>query len=414
MKTKEEKERLFYLYPDLKDEWLYSENEGIDPDKLAVGSAKSVWWVCSEGHQWKTQVRVRTKNKSGCVTCRLNEIVKGNPLSQSQELTAQLDDPNYTAGQLSMSSTKKVWWKCEKSHRWKAAVAPRYHGKVGCPYCSGRLPIIGETDLATLRPDLVLQWHDDRLSPTEVTLRSTQRVSWKCSSGHVWMTSVTNRTSSRTKGSGCPYCPGSRGQHAKVLAGVNDLATLRPDVAAELHSDTISAQELREYSGKKLEWKCSQGHIWSAPVRDRSLGSGCPQCSIVRSSKIERRLRHLVSSKDYLSGTVLEDNHKLPVPCRNRKSVSVDIFCKWKGKPVVIEYDGAYWHHRDSSRSRDVDKTTALLEHGYLVIRVRENSLPLLEMDHENLLQLNVQYSANEDTNLEEAISEIESWLEKI
>lgn len=402
---------LFEASPALRDEWDYGKNNNIDPEILSSGSGKKPWWKCSNGHEWQARVSTRA-NGTGCRACLVSEQARNNPVSSQPEIASQLDDPDFTASELCRSSQTKVWWKCEENHRWQAAVNSRCYGATsGCPYCSGRYPIVGETDLATLRPDLAEQWDDESHDPTQFTLASMQKIRWKCISGHQWITAIHNRTHSRTKGNGCPYCPGSRGKNAKILVGSNDLATLHPEIALELYSTHITAQEVRAYSGKRLEWKCAEGHVWTASVADRVLGTGCKDCSAAQTSKIEGRLRTLVNSKEYLSGTILDHNHKLPIPWRKRKTMSVDIYCEWRGLPVVIEYDGSFWHGQDASLARDLDKTNALLSHDYLVVRIRENSLPLLEIDHPNLMQLNVQYSKDDDKNLESAIEEIESWL---
>ncbi|MCD8196887.1 MAG: zinc-ribbon domain-containing protein, partial [Lachnospiraceae bacterium] len=35
---------------------------------------------------------------------------------------------------------KKVWWKCENGHEWRATIASRSNG-CGCPVCLGRRPM---------------------------------------------------------------------------------------------------------------------------------------------------------------------------------------------------------------------------------------------------------------------------------
>ena len=65
---------------------------------------------------------------------------------------------------LGSSSRKKVEWKCEKGHKWYALVNNRVVKGYGCPYCSGRLAIPGETDLATLYPDIAKQLLDQNLA----------------------------------------------------------------------------------------------------------------------------------------------------------------------------------------------------------------------------------------------------------
>jgi len=58
-------------------------------------------------------------------------------------------------------------------------------GGNGCggPYCSGKYVIIGETDLATVMPDLAAEWHPFKngdLKPKDVTLGSSKKVWWQC------------------------------------------------------------------------------------------------------------------------------------------------------------------------------------------------------------------------------------------
>lgn len=47
----------------------------------------------------------------------------------------------------------KMNFYCKKLHNWSAFPDKILDG-VGCPYCSGRLPVVGETDLWTTRPDI--------------------------------------------------------------------------------------------------------------------------------------------------------------------------------------------------------------------------------------------------------------------
>ena len=43
---------------------------------------------------------------------------------------------------------------CSKMHKWKAQAGSILYERTGCPYCSGRYAIEGETDLLTVRPDV--------------------------------------------------------------------------------------------------------------------------------------------------------------------------------------------------------------------------------------------------------------------
>ena len=49
---------------------------------------------------------------------------------------------------------KKIKFQCKYGHIWEALPSNIIHKKRGCPYCSGRYAIIGETDMWTARPDV--------------------------------------------------------------------------------------------------------------------------------------------------------------------------------------------------------------------------------------------------------------------
>jgi hypothetical protein len=109
-----------------------------------------------------------------------------------------------TPSDVTVSSGKTAWWKCEKGHEFQALISNRNKGS-GCPYCAGHKPIVGETDLATKKPELALEWHptkNDGLLPTDITASSGKKVWWLCKEGHEWEAAVY----SRSCGNGCPLC----------------------------------------------------------------------------------------------------------------------------------------------------------------------------------------------------------------
>ena len=67
----------------------------------------------------------------------------------------------YEPHKILLCSSIKAWWECQESHTWQARVYHRNNG-IGCPYCSGRLPIKGINDLHTINPILAKEWNYDR------------------------------------------------------------------------------------------------------------------------------------------------------------------------------------------------------------------------------------------------------------
>ena len=65
---------------------------------------------------------------------------------------------------------------------------------------------------------------------------------------------------------------------ARVIPGINDMATSHPELAAQ--ADGWDPTSLVAGTHKKLAWRCVLGHSWIAKGSDRaSKGSGCPYCS---------------------------------------------------------------------------------------------------------------------------------------
>ena len=81
--------------------------------------------------------------------------------------------------------------------------------------------------LADVRPELINEWSQRNLplTPDSVTHGSNKIVWWNGKCGYEWRASIKNRVIS---GSGCPYC-----SHNAILEGYNDLASQKPELAAE-------------------------------------------------------------------------------------------------------------------------------------------------------------------------------------
>lgn len=223
----------------------------------------------------------RTKNK-GCPYCSGRFPVPGETDLATLypdiaiEWDCDLNNPDKPE-QVTVKSNKRVWWKCRVcGHNWPAPIYSRTQGH-GCPYCSGRFPILGKTDLATLYPEVATEWNNklnDPIQPEQLPAHSSKMVSWVCKNcGNNWSSKVYHRTS----GSGCPFCAGRL-----PIIGKNDLKTLFPQIAAELDYELngkLKSEEVSAYSGRKVVWNCAQcGNRWKTAIILRTRGSKCPKC----------------------------------------------------------------------------------------------------------------------------------------
>ena len=131
-----------------------------------------------------------------------------------------------------------------------------------------------ENSLYNMRPHLISEWSEKNfpITPKDISYGSNKKVWWKGKCGHEWQTSV----KARSYGENCPICSGAR-----VIDGINDLATKYPKIADEWSPKNFPMKPnmISPGSHKKVFWVDKLGHEWIASVKSRVQGSGCPYCS---------------------------------------------------------------------------------------------------------------------------------------
>ena len=202
---------------------------------------------------------------------------RAQPLSiTSPALTAQWHatrNGELTPEDVTAGSNRVVWWQCisDPAHVWSTKVSHRSRGS-GCPKCAHRgrySPPLSETD-----PDLAAQAVDP--STGGLPAGSHKKVWWRCERGHEWLATVQDRHA----GNGCAVCA-----NKAVVVGVNDLASQRPDLAADWHPERngdITPSQIAVGSNKRVWWRCSKDpeHEWSTRLvgRTGNRAAGCPYC----------------------------------------------------------------------------------------------------------------------------------------
>ena len=264
--------RVFEYRPELRDEWDWDINIGLNPYQLTYGSNKIAWWKCQRGHHWKSAIAKRTIRGDGCPQCPKSLCQNGHSLQdENPKYLSEWSPQNLiTPAQISFSSSKKVLWECDRGHEWKTSPKNRKRGRC-FPYCSGFYCSI-ENSIFSLRKDLLTIWNYQKntLSPKSVSVSSGKKVWWKCSDGHEWQSVVANIS----KGIGCPYCSG---REATYEDNITNNAFLMKEWNYEKNKG-INPLNVKGCSGKKFWWRCSSGHEWRSTPNKRSHGRGCPYC----------------------------------------------------------------------------------------------------------------------------------------
>ena len=200
--------------PQIAAEWDGEANTHLDLEIDGMAVNQKAWWICARGHRYDMYVFSRTLDGQGCPYCKGKRTMAGyNDLaSKRPDVLAKWDyekNTDLTPQEVTESSHKKVWWRCDRGHSWQARVQTitmLKEGSSGCPYCNGKLATKGENDLASRCPHLLKEWNFEKnaISPDTVTVGSQKKVWWKCSEGHEWEAMVGSRA--KKNGTGCPVC----------------------------------------------------------------------------------------------------------------------------------------------------------------------------------------------------------------
>ncbi|MFE4950185.1 zinc-ribbon domain-containing protein [Leifsonia sp. NPDC056665] len=270
---------LAVLRPDLAAHLHPTRNSPQTAETIYGATQTPFLFVCREC-QRSFQAAPRRLKEPRCDRCRHPRT----PLPRW--LVLEIDrqfEPHTTARTLEENLFTVHQWRCRNDtrHRWTASTKSRLASK-SCPICAGRIVLVGVNDLAARFPEAAAHWDYEAnfpLLPKDFTGREGRTVFWTCAGGHSYRSPI----NIRRNGPSCSFCRG-----LAVLDGFNSLATVRPEIAQELHPylNAKTARQISWGSGLHAFWNCPKGHIYMLEVFRRSVDRrGCTVCK-----PIQRRL----------------------------------------------------------------------------------------------------------------------------
>ena len=200
-------------YPHLVKEWHPTKNGDLTPDDFTHAIRRKVWWLCSEGHSFETEVRNRTRQKyqRGCPQCPRYRPTSSNNLQLLFPEIAKEWHPtknkNLTPEQVSATSRNNAWWLCTKGHSYEAKIGNRTRwGESKCPYCLHRR-LGDDNNLLAEFPEIAKEWHPTKnkeLLPEQFVPGTHKKVWWLCPQKHSYEAGIQHRT--KKNPTGCPHC----------------------------------------------------------------------------------------------------------------------------------------------------------------------------------------------------------------
>ena len=205
--------------------WNYVKNDelGLNPNEITEGSHIKANFTCPFCEsEWYGEIRYVIRYNGGCPTCaqkkrqesfyktqigNLQKLFETNPELEEEWDYEKNQEIGLNPNKLVAGSNKEAYWICSLGHKYKAYISNRALKHTGCTFCSGQQVLKGYNDLATTRPDLLLEWDYELNSkkgifPDNVMRGSHQLVHWICPFGHKY----TKEIHARDGGKGCTVC----------------------------------------------------------------------------------------------------------------------------------------------------------------------------------------------------------------
>ena len=157
------------------------------------------------------------------------------------------------------------------------------------------------TSLAEKFPEIAEEWHptfNKDLTPEDVLPYTSEKVWWKTKDGREFKSPVKYRTSNYNKRKVSKKPTELSGkwklnEELKPLLEKSNLAIMFPVVAEEWDykkNEGLKPDDFMDRSGKRVWWKCKNGHSWQASIMNRTVnGSKCPYCLIEGKRLINKR-----------------------------------------------------------------------------------------------------------------------------
>ena len=230
-------------------EWMDINDKNADC--VSHGSNYKAWFKCNKcGHEWKSSVSNRTKNKN-CPACANRVINNSNRLSTNYPNLVKDWDPSNekSPDEFVYGSNFIVKWICHKcGFKWNTSIIHRSLDGHGCKSCAGQV-VNDNNRLSKLCKRSINDWDYSKniLLPDDFTYKSPKKVYWKCKEcGHCWQAPVSSYTKSR----GCPKCSGFIANEHNCLYANKYLMSF--------YNDEKNAKEIHYKSGKQVKWKCNK------------------------------------------------------------------------------------------------------------------------------------------------------------
>lgn len=294
-----------------------------------ISTRERLKWRCMIGHEWEATLAT-VRRGCWCPECSGRKRLS---LLTAQQLAADRHgkclSTDYSNAKIPME------WMCDRGHKWRARLSVVRNQGSWCQVCSlaaQALTLDDAVEEATRKGGACLSGS---------YTNSKTKMKWMCRLGHKWEAVL----GAIRRGQWCPTCRNiANGDsfRADNLARANEIAAKRGGKC--LSSANFSAHE-------KVQWRCSEGHVWDSDISHVAGGTWCPNCP--RKNEAETR-----AIFERLTGYPFPETPGLFSQNRRWK---LDGYCRELS--VAFEYHGIqhyeYTEHFHRNGQEDLEKQQA-------------------------------------------------------
>jgi len=287
-------------------------------------------WMCAKGHTWESPWRVVSRG-AWCTACATQE--------EKEERFEKLKKIAEGRGGKCLSqdyinSKTKLEWQCSKGHIWKT-IPNNIVQNCWCPICGYETVSKKQTNNIEEYREIALARGGKLLS--EKYIGSRLKYLWECSKGHQWYATA---GSVKVNKSWCPSCGGTQRRN---IIEMRELAIKRG-------GKCLSVEYINTKT--KLEWQCSNGHVWKASPGNIIRKNWCRICSNENTHKKQTddieiyRIIAIERGGKLLSEKYINCQTKLLWECRNGH--------QWEARPCDVKNKNSWCPlcYKDNQKKR--------------------------------------------------------------
>ena len=271
---------LHTLNPFLAKEWHPTKNGTLTPHMVTTGANKKVWWQCEKGHEWEAIIADRSNGRN-CPICNqgtqtsfpeqaiyyyilscFNDAINRYKYNNKWEIDVYVPSLNFGIeydGLFYHQKREDLDLKKEKHLLGEGVYLLRikeYEENIEKCYLSNNIIFCGK-------------------NPSDIRLNEAIKMCFDYISENITHTPCTVDINIKRDRNTI---------YELYIKGIEEKSfyTHFPELSKQWHPTknlNIKPDMVKPFSDKIVWWVCKKGHEWDAPVKDRSIGRGCPYCA---------------------------------------------------------------------------------------------------------------------------------------